>query len=80
MKLTPSIGWGAAIAAGAVADVICDRRGNDSTLSSVTRRAFRTDTTPGKVAFVAFYAGLSWWFVPHIVNDARKVVEEVLSS
>lgn len=47
------------------------RPGAGHTLSEVTRTTFRTDTLAGQVAFVSAWAGLTAWFVPHILCPAR---------
>jgi hypothetical protein len=60
-------GWVGAVAALALADVICDRRGWP-TLSSTTRHLLHTQTPAGRAAFIAGWAALTVWFVPHIVN------------
>lgn len=49
------------------ADLYFDR--NDcygDTLSECTRFIWRTETPVGRVAFIASWAALSTWFVPHI--------------
>jgi hypothetical protein len=43
------------------------RPGAGHTLSEVTRATFRTDTIAGSVSFVAAWAALTVWFVPHIL-------------
>lgn len=73
MKATPSVAWGAAIGALAAADLYCDSRRNDSTLSACTRVVFRTDTTLGKAAFTAAWLGFSAWVIPHIIKEAPCV-------
>jgi hypothetical protein len=65
--------WGGTVAAVAAMDVYANRRRDGSTLSMFVRRAFRTETQPGRVAFVGAWAALSGWFVPHICRQRRVV-------
>lgn len=72
-KLQPNYGpltWAGLVAVGAVVEAIALRNQRmDSTLSHATRSLFATHTPAGKVAFVAGWAALSAWFVPHIVRE-----------
>jgi hypothetical protein len=58
--------WASCIAALIALDVWCDHRRNDSTLSCQVRRVFRTDHRTGRLAFIASWAALTAWLVPHI--------------
>lgn len=62
------LGWVAFVI---VNGLILNRRHNGSTLSECTRVVFRTDTRPGRVVFIAFWAGLSSWLVPHILRPSK---------
>jgi hypothetical protein len=72
----PGLFWGASLGGLILADVLLDRRHDDSTLSACTRATFRTHHPVGRVVFVAAYVGSSCWFVPHIL----KRVEGSLST
>lgn len=61
--------WAAGIGSLVVLDVWCDSRHDDSTLSSVTRMVYRTDTPLGKAAFIGSWLALSGWLVPHICRS-----------
>jgi len=74
--MRPRLIWAAGIGSLIVLDVALDRRHDSSTLSEVTRALYRTDTTAGRVAFVASWAVLSAWLCPHIC----KRVEGSLST
>lgn len=76
----PIPGWLGAVVAVAALDVYCDRRGWP-TLSSTTRHLMRTDTPAGRWVFIAGWAALTGWFVPHIiVAHVDAVIEEVAAS
>lgn len=62
----PHAVWAAGIGTLVVLDVVLDQRHDGSTLSEVTRLVYRTDTRLGRCAFVASWAALSGWVVPHI--------------
>lgn len=62
----PHAVWAAGIGTLVVLDVALDRRHDGSTLSEVTRMVYRTDTPLGRCAFIASWAALSTWLVPHI--------------
>jgi hypothetical protein len=61
--------WASCIGALVALDVWCDRRRDDSTLSCQVRRLFRTDHKTGRLAFIAAWAGLTAWFVPHVCRS-----------
>lgn len=62
----PHTVWAAGIGSLVVLDAVLDRQHDGSTLSEVTRMIYRTDTRLGRCAFVASWAALSGWLVPHI--------------
>lgn len=62
----PHAVWAAGIGSLVVLDVALNQRHDGSTLSEVTRLIYRTDTRLGRCAFVASWAALSCWLVPHI--------------
>ena len=62
----PGLVWASLLGSLAVLDLLCDRRHDETTLSAVTRRAYRTHTLGGRVAFVGSWALLTAWLVPHI--------------
>lgn len=64
--MRPRTVWAAGIGTLVVLDALLDRRHDGSTLSDVTRLVYRTDTRLGRCAFVASWAALSGWLVPHI--------------
>lgn len=66
MNTRAALGWAGFLLVGGIADVIADRRHNGSTLSECARATFGTDRRRGRVLFVACWAGLSAWLVPHI--------------
>ena len=74
--MRPRLIWAAGIGSLIVLDVALDRRHDGSTLSECTRALYRTDTTAGRVRFVASWLTLSSWIVPHIC----KRVEGSLST
>lgn len=45
------------------------------TLSAFFRWLFHTDTRAGRLTFVAFWGGLSAWFVPHIIRAVAALDE-----
>jgi hypothetical protein len=53
------------------------RQRYEHTLSQATRYIFRTHTPAGKIAFVAGWSALTYWFLPHILNYVEKVEEEM---
>ena len=62
--------WGGAIGSLIAYDVVCARRGDGSTLSSVLRGHLTTHQRQG--LFVAGWMGLTIWFVPHILRPALR--------
>lgn len=74
--MRPRLIWGAGIGSLIVLDVLLDRRHDESTLSEVTRSLYRTHTPLGRAAFLASWAALSGWLIPHIC----KAVEGSLST
>jgi hypothetical protein len=58
--------WASCIGALVALDIWCDRRRNNSTLSCQLRRIFHTDRKSGRLAFIAAWAGLTAFIVPHI--------------
>lgn len=48
------------------------------TLSHLTRTVFRTQHTPGKILFVASWAWLTYWFLPHILREVLEDAKEAL--
>lgn len=66
----PWAAWGSLIVVGAVLErqALKVHDGN-STLSCVTRWAFRTHTTEGRIVFLLGWGGLTAWFVPHILRS-----------
>lgn len=68
----PLATWGACISALVALDVWCNRQCNDSTLSCQLRVVFRTDHKTGRLVFIAFWAGLTAWFVPHICRHIAR--------
>lgn len=66
--MRPHVIWAAGIGSLVVLDLALDRRHDGSTLSEVTRLVYRTDTRPGRCAFIGSWLALSGWFVPHILK------------
>lgn len=67
-RVRPGAAWGALLGAGLIYEMYGLHGGVDGdTLSEVIRATVRADTVPGKVVFVALWAGLSVWIIPHIV-------------
>lgn len=71
----PWAAWGSLIVVGAV----LERRAlkiedSNSTFSEVTRWAFRTHTTEGRVAFLLGWGALTAWYVPHILRPSQRTV------
>lgn len=58
--------WLGAIGGLAAIDVYAAHVKHGGTLSETGRWLFRTDTKPGKVVWVASWAALSAWLLPHI--------------
>lgn len=67
----PAATWAACLGGLIALDVWCDRRKNESTLSCVVRHTFRVEHPAGKAAFLAAWAGLTAWLVPHILRVVR---------
>lgn len=44
------------------------------------RRAFRLDTTPGRVALVVGWSALTWWFLPHLIKGANAFADSVVDA
>lgn len=63
--------WLGAIGSLAVADLVLNARHDGSTLSEAARHVYRTDTPVGRAAFVASWAVLSGWLIPHICRTPR---------
>jgi len=61
-------------------DIYLDRRHPHYTLSAVTRRVFRVETKHGKVAFIAVWGGLTFWFVPHILVPVMQEIADWTSE
>lgn len=71
--MRPATIWAAILGGAAAYDVYCDRRGDDSTLSCVTRRA--VEATPGgPVVFTAALVGTGWWFRRHILGPLADAI------
>lgn len=63
--------WVAGIGSLVVLDVWCDRNSTPGdSLSECVRVFFRPETRLGKFAFVASWAALSGWFLPHILKES----------
>lgn len=63
------LGWVATIIGAVYAEWRALNKGRqEATLSAATRAVFRTDTALGRVAFVASWAALTAWFLPHITK------------
>lgn len=62
----PLATWASCIGALVALDVWCDRRRDNSTLSCQVRHVFHTDHRVGRLSFIAFWAALTAWLVPHI--------------
>ena len=66
--MNSKVAWAAFIAGGVVADLWRARASDGSTLSQATRDTFRTDTRPGRLAFIAAWGSLAAWFSAHILE------------
>lgn len=64
--------WGAVLGSVALLDVICDRRGDNSTLSCVTRETVKGLGPAGPVVFTAACIGVPLWFWRHILKPIRE--------
>lgn len=69
--------WVGSIAALGVLDWYCAYVKHEGTLSQAGREIFRTDTTAGKVVWVASWSGLTVWILPHIWNIPEKIAEVI---
>jgi len=72
--------WLGSIAALGVLDWWCGNVKREGTLSQAGREVFRTNTPAGKAAWVTFWAGLSAWLIPHILNwpeNIEKIIDEI---
>ena len=67
-----ALAWATAVGTLGMADVLLNRRHDGSTLSEATRWAFCTQHPLGRVAFVAAWAALTAWFVPHILRNPHS--------
>jgi len=65
----PLATWASCIGALIALDVWCDRRRDGSTLSCQVRHVFHTDHKAGRFAFIAGWAALTAWLVPHICRS-----------
>lgn len=63
--------WTAGIGPLIVLDILLDKRSDGSTLSEATRYIYRTETRFGRCAFVASWAALTAWLVPHICRKPQ---------
>lgn len=64
--------WASLIGALVVLDLWADRKHDHSTLSCQVRRVYRTDHKLGRLAFIASWAGLTAWFVPHVCRSIAR--------
>lgn len=64
----PHAAWWGAVALLALIDVLADRRHRHETLSCAIRHTLHTDTRRGRVALFAGWAGLTAWFLPHLLR------------
>lgn len=63
----PTLVWGGVLGALGLLDYWCAKNATDGdSLSECTRAALRTHTRAGQVVFVAAWAALTAWLVPHI--------------
>lgn len=72
--------WFAYILAGAAADLICDRKGDGSTLSQATRDTFHTDHPIGRFAFAVAFGAFVAWFPHHILDQPCAQCERAQGS
>jgi hypothetical protein len=64
-----ALGWACAVGGAVFAEWRALNQGRHSaTLSAATRVTFRTDTPLGRFVFVSSWAGLTLWYLPHILN------------
>ncbi len=53
------------------------RKRFEHTLSHATRHVFKTHTPAGKVAFVAGWGALTYWFCGHIIKGVNTVASAI---
>lgn len=46
--------------------------GSDDTLSELTRWAFATDTSTGRILFGVAWAGFAGWYMVHILGGSKR--------
>lgn len=63
-------GWLGFWAAFGIADYWLSKRG--ASLSRAAKWLFRTHTKRGRFAFIAGWAGLSAWLIPHITTNKEQ--------
>jgi hypothetical protein len=67
--MDPNLTWGAILGTAFAYEMYgVFNKADGDTLSERVRVWFRTNTRPGKAAFVIAWLGLTAWFIPHIVN------------
>ena len=69
--------WIAAIGILGILDWWCANVKHEGTLSQAGREIFRTDTPAGRAAWLAFWAALSSWLIPHIWKWPKKIADEI---
>lgn len=68
----PALVWAAALGGLSLFDLWCARNATTGdSLSECTRATLRTHTPAGRAAFIAAWAVLSGWLVPHICRAVR---------
>jgi hypothetical protein len=72
MDVDPNIAWGTILGGALAWELRCVFNGKlGDTLSERIRVWFRTNTRPGKAAFVLAWLGLTAWFIPHILFGGK---------
>lgn len=72
--------WIGVFAVPAAADLYAAFVKHEGTLSQFGRETFRTDTAAGKAAWIASWAALSAWLIPHVCKwpqDIKDIVDEI---
>jgi len=74
------LSWAGVALVAAVLQAMSLRRHDGATLSETTRAIYRTHTPAGRALFVASWAGLSAWLVPHICRATAVAAVAVVEA
>lgn len=66
--------WGGILLAAAGLQARELRRGGRGAFCNLVRRVFATESTAGRVAFLAVWAGFAGWYASHVIGGSPQGV------